>query len=102
MYSIIYGCEICFVETGILNPLVPLIVSACDPTSPHRLSHLAGSVLQLETVNKTWNLDSMENSAAGSQGERASLQTRESLLQHHFITHYADQNRSEKGEKNGF
>lgn len=36
-----------------LNPLVPLAVSACDPTRPHRLSHLAGSVLQLEIVNET-------------------------------------------------
>lgn len=101
MYSIICGCEICFVETVILNPLVPLTVSACDPPRPHKLSHLAGSVLQLETVNKNSNLDSMENCAAGSQGERASPQTRESLLQHHFTTHSADQNWGERGE-NGF
>lgn len=40
----------------ILNPLVPLTVSACDPTRAPRLGPVAGSVSQLGTVNgiQTW------------------------------------------------
>lgn len=42
----------------------------------------------------------MKKDAAGSQRERASPQTRESLHRHHFTTHSAvDQIRGERGEK---
>lgn len=41
----------------------------------------------------------MKSGAAGSQRERASPQTRESLHQHHFTTHSADQIGGERGGK---